>query len=275
MTIRNLILSMAAVAMLSSAGVAQAGTIDYTGPNTMPGSSMTGWRGSTVWYAGVSESNDDTASRFGAPASITGNAIDFNPTGFFANAPSAGQNSEITDSQLSFTVVALNGTIIENLSLTESGDTTLTGNPASTLTASSVTTFVFVDITEVDGVAIEPINVPATMTFTPSGGTYSLAQDSDGSFPIFSTAWFGEVLIDIDAALQQEVADNPGFSFVNGATRLDVTLNNTLTAISADGESAFIAKKDFDGLTVTANVPEPASLALCVLAMLGWAARRR
>lgn len=45
------------------------------------------------------------------------------------------------------------------------------------------------------------------------------------------------------------------------ATEVDFTLDNTLLAISEAGSTAFIAKKETDGLRVT-SVPEPATMLL-------------
>ncbi len=235
---------------------------------------MTGWMGNDVWYAGVSETINSpgpggpSAALFGSPASITGNALDFDPQGFVADAPGPGFNSDITDSQLSFMVVALPGKVIDNIFFTERGDTTLIGNPTSFLTATSVTNSVFGEITHVNGSQLlTPVNVGGSMTFTPSGGDYSLSQDSNG-FPIFSAVWNGDLLLDLDQFLAEA-----GIS--GSATKVNLTFDNTLSAVSADGESAFIAKKDFDGVTIVTNVPEPSAAVLLGIATVGFMRRRR
>ncbi|MEN0110975.1 MAG: PEP-CTERM sorting domain-containing protein [Planctomycetota bacterium] len=256
------------------------GSITYTGPSMGPGgggSGMTGWAGTDVWYAGVTESNtqgpgDTTAQLFGAPATVTGNAIDFNPQGFEASvtASSPGFASEIVDSQLSFMVVALPGKVIDNLQFTEAGDTTLAGLPTSTLTKTTVTNEIFIDVLEVDGTPLNAVvNLQGNMTFTPSAGDYTLADDGDGVSPTFATDWSGVADIDIAAGLTAA-----GFDFIAGATKINVTLDNTLTATAVNGESSFIRKKDFDGLTVTSNIPEPTTLALLAFGV-AVAARRR
>ncbi|WP_146571886.1 PEP-CTERM sorting domain-containing protein [Botrimarina hoheduenensis] len=249
--------------------------IVYVGPDEGPDGpgGMTGWMGADAWFGQVTESNDEgpggsDAMLFGAPTSVSGNSLDFSPTGFLASVNSTGPLvSEIVDSQLSMMIVAKPGKVLDNLRFTEAGDTTLAGNPASFTTASSVTNEVFIDVVEVDGMPISGFNIQAQMTFTPSGGTYSMAQDSNG-FPIFSTDWSGSVDVDIAQALLNE-----GIAFQFGVTKINVTLDNTLTAVASDGGSSFIKKKDFDGLIITTNIPEPSSLAL--LALAGLAARRR
>lgn len=248
------------------------GTLNYVGPTPMGG--LTGWEdwanGGTVWYGGISETNDEggggsAVSLFGAPSSVGGNAIDFNPT-FHANASDGA--SSIVDSQLNFMVVANSGRAISNLLFSEAGDTTLAGigiNNLANNAITSVTAKFFVDIVEVDGTPLGvPVNLTAEMEFmpvgstaTPPGGKWSLNDDGDGL--AYDTIFAGDVIIDVTNALVMS-----GINFQSGATKLNITLDNTLTAIStANGYSATIAKKDFDGVTVTVNtVPEPGSAAL-------------
>lgn len=260
-----------------SAPVTLAGTINYTGPMPGPGG-MTGWLGDDVWYGGVSESNtegtggDDgmTASLFGAPTAVTGNAIDFSPTNFEAQSEDGG--FDITDGQLNFMVVAAQGKVINNLQFTEAGDTTLGGSPSTDATFSSVTTDIFIDVIAIDGVNVPTIiNIQDSMTFTPSGGFFELNTDSGGGF-FYQTVWNGFVLIDIEQALIDQ-----GIDFVNGATKINVAIDNTLSANSILGTSSFIKKKDFDGITVTSNVPEPSTTLLAMLGCLAslTSARRR
>jgi hypothetical protein len=222
-------------------------------------------------YLDVTEdanSAGDDPPLFGAP-NISGDSLDFDPVGFSASATGASGN-DITDGNLKFDIVAKPGKYLTNVQFAEAGDATLAGF-GTDATFVSVTAMLFIDIEEVDGVAITPVNVMASMAFTPSGA-YDLATHGGGG-PLFSTGWSGSVTID----LLQALTDN-NVPFVNGATRVTFNLDNTLTALSEAGTSSLIAKKDFDGLTVTANVPEPGSLALASLALLGLSAsllRRR
>lgn len=248
---------------------ALAGTIDYTGPMPGPGG-MTGWVGSDVWYGGVSESNDDTVSRFGAPQSITGNSIDFDPVGFVAQSDN-GEGAVTVDSQLNMMVVALPGKVIDNIQFSEAGDTTLNGSPVADFAVTTVTTSIFVDVLEIDGSPVgSPININTSMLFTPSDGDYVLSVDGSPITFTYNTIWTGLAQIDI----KQFLIDN-NIDFINGATKLGIALDNTLTANSISGSSAFIAKKDFDGLTVTTNIPEPSTALLVMLAISSVAASRR
>ena len=55
-----------------------------------------------------------------------------------------------------------------------------------------------------------------------------------------------------------------GTPFVRGATKVTVNIDNVLVATSQAGTSATIAKKDF--ITITTNIPEPASACLILMA---------
>jgi hypothetical protein len=160
---------------------------------------------------------------------------------------------------------------------------------ATQVTATGVLDIHEIDITD-DGVfnatPINHISVPFSLTFTPSGGTYFLGTDGGGG-PLYHTPWTGSATIDIDAIL---VANGypvpPGPLDPNGgATKISIDLDNTLTAVSQAGTSAHIAKKDFGGITIRANVPtepggdpeipEPTTAALVGLGLVAFAAGRR
>jgi hypothetical protein len=253
-----LLVGAVSLGLLLSAGVdVQAAPINY-------GDFM----GNTVTYVDVTEDSNsgDTPPLFGPPT-VSGDSLDFDPVGFDANATGAG-GVDVTDGNLNFMVVAKPGFGIENLSLSEAGDTTLAGfGGLGTFTA--VTADGVLNISMVDGVGINVISVPFALTFVPSGGTFDLASDGGGG-PLFHTFWSGGVVIDIDSIL---LANN--ISFNRGASKISVNLDNTLTALSEDGTFSLIAKKDFGGLSITTNIPEPTTFALVGLAVLGLAAARR
>jgi hypothetical protein len=254
--------------------------------------------GSNVIYVDVTEDSgeDEALPLFGEPT-VTENSIDFNPVGFDASSMDGG--SDITDSNLVFMVTAKSGARLQSLTFSEAGDTTLAGNvPMGSMnTASSVTATGVLDIQEVDvdgdaifdPVGINHISVPFSLTFTPSGGTYFLGTDGSGG-PIFHTPWTGSATLDIDAILiANGIMVPPGVNDPEGgATKISIDLDNTLTAVSADGTSSHIAKKDFGGISIRTNVriepggdpsepiiPEPASLVLAGLGFLGLFQGRR
>jgi hypothetical protein len=215
--------------------------------------------GTNVDYVGVQEESttDPGNGFFGAPT-VAGDSMDFNPQAFAANATNG--SSDITDSNLQFMIVAKPGKQINTITFTEAGDTSLTGFGGDAFT--SVTTTLFIEIAEINGVPVS-INVPtAGLAFSPSGGTYQLSVDGAPN-PFYATSWTGGVLVDL---------------LTNGVTKVNVSLDNTLNAASQAGTSAFIQKKDADGLIITVDiVPEPASAISGLLAVVlgGGLARRR
>jgi len=233
--------------------------------------------GANVTYVDVTEdSGSEPLPLFGAP-NVTGNSIDFNPTGF--DASSANVGSDITASNLSFMVAAKPGSRIQSLLLTEAGNTTLAGNvPSGSMgTASAVFASGVLDVHEVDFQPINHISVPFSLTFNPSGGTYFLGTDGGGG-PIFHTEWTGSVNMSVESIL---IANGYMIPPAQGATKISVDLNNVLTAVSQAGTSALISKNDFGGVTIRIDavgdpgIPEPGCLTLAAIGALTLAARRR
>jgi hypothetical protein len=246
--------------------------------------------GTHITFVNVTEDSgaSEAIGLFGAPT-VTGNSMDFNPTGFDATA--TGVASDITDSNLVFMVTAKSGSRIRSITLSESGDTTLAGNvtPGSMDTASAVFGSGVLDIHEVDFSGINHISVPFSFTYNPSGGTYFLGTDGGGG-PIFNTQWNGSVTLDVEAIL---IAN--GFTITpgvidpdNGATKISIDLDDTLIAVAQQGTTSLISKKDFSARAIRANVPsepgggvepvpEPGTLALAAFTALGLlvAYRRR
>lgn len=224
--------------------------------------------GNTVTYVAVTEdsSSGDTPPLFGPPT-VSGDTLDFNPVGFNAVASGAGGN-DITDGNLSFYVVAKPGKAISSLNLAEAGDTSLAGF-GTDATLTRVTGTGVLNINEVDGLGIGALSIPFSMTFSPTGGIYGLASNFGGG-PGGTIFWSGGKFLDVSGLL---TANN--IPFVAGATKISINLDNTLTALSQAGTFALIAKKDFGGLSVTVNVPEPTTALLCTLGACGVAIMRR
>ncbi|QDS96974.1 PEP-CTERM sorting domain-containing protein [Adhaeretor mobilis] len=229
----------------------------------------------TVDYLAVTEETLLTTSGkpdglFGAPT-VAGDSLDFDPIGFSASSTGGGP-SDILDVQLKFMIQAKDGNVIESIFLSEAGDTTLDNGFSSDDALSRVTANVFIDILEVDGVGVGGISVMGDMEFTPSDGDYQLSVDNPGGSS-YNSGWSGKFFREFGPIL----ADN---GLTGKVTKISVALDNTLTATSASGSTAFIAKKDSDGVVITTNpdkneVPEPTSLVLALGGLLALAGARR
>jgi hypothetical protein len=243
--------------------------------------------GTHVTYVNVTEDSgaDEPLVLFGPPT-VTGNSMDFNPTGF--DSESEDVDADITDSNLVFMATANSGSRISQITLSEAGNTSLSGNVTvgSMNTASAVFGSGVLDIHEVNFTGINHISVPFSFTINPSGGTYFLGTDGGGG-PVFNTNWTGNVTLDVDAIL---IANGfvipPGpIDPDGGATKISIDLDNTLVAVSQDGTESQIIKTDFNVGIIRSNVPtepggdpeipEPATFVLAGLSLVGLGLVRR
>jgi hypothetical protein len=240
--------------------------------------------GTSVVYSDVREDSNsgDTLPLFGEPSTvgpvtpgypavpcvlcgIPGNTLGFTPTGFGASASGAG-GIDITDGNLSFKVAAKPGSAISNLLLSEKGDLTMAGT-GTDLTNVGVAASGSLNISEVDGIGINTISVPFSVAMSPSGGTFGYLTDGGGGpFPYFDN-WSGSLLLDVNGILTTAVGNGEIPAFTLGATKISINLDNTLVAMSQEGTSALIAKKDF-GVNISVNIPEPTSCGLAVIGLL-------
>jgi hypothetical protein len=128
--------------------------------------------------------------------------------------------------------------------------------------ATTVVGDVFIDITELDGVPVAGINLSTSMDFT-SLGTYDTLTEGNGTH-----VWSGVLALNIEAFL-----DANGYAGQQ-ATRIDVSLGNTLTAFAENGAVASIRKDEVRGLAVKV-VPEPGTALLLALGLAGLEATGR
>ncbi len=222
--------------------------------------------GSSVQFLQVTETvnaGGQTAPIFGPPQ-IIGDQLDFDPKGFATVATNG--NASITDGQLDFTLMSVVGYAIESLSIDEGGDFTLVGNGTAATNVSFSLSLATLKVLEVDGISLF---APITLDPVAVSGNKNLASD-----PGIGQFWALSSVYDVNAALIAE-----GVSFNFGATKIEITLDDTLTAISELGTIAAIAKKDFVVIGVStvvgSAIPEPSTAGmLCVLG-LAIARRRR
>lgn len=208
--------------------------------------------GTTVNFLNVSESSVSESIALYHDPVVAANTLDFNPQNFGAFAAGAG-GIDLTDGQLSLTMVGTNGYAIPTIKFWEVGDFTLIG-AGTAGTFVDVTANFYINITKVDGVGITPVNLGGSMTFSPVGsGTFTLPGN-----PGFGLLWGGMINFDINNALTLA-----GVPYLNGATEVQFTLDNELIALSELGTIARIQKKDFQGsVGISVIVPEPSILAL-------------
>jgi hypothetical protein len=226
--------------------------------------------GNTVIYEDVTESSGtDPVPLFGAPI-VSGDSIDFNPVLFNAFSQFGSPPVDLTNGLLSFVLKAKPGFALNNVTFNEGGLTIVTGTGTDN-TYTKVSAVGFLNIYEVDHIStgINPVSTQFQMTFTHrADGLWELATDGLARPEV----WTGSDFVDLDAVLTAA-----GVPFTFGATKVSVVLNNSLIASSESGSTAFIDKKDFGGLSITVNIPEPSTaiLAVACFGLLGLSTRRR
>ncbi|MEO0530151.1 MAG: PEP-CTERM sorting domain-containing protein [Planctomycetota bacterium] len=221
-----------------------------------------------VMYLNVEETNAYATSLFapepgtGSPTA-SGNAIRFDPQGFQA---SANGGSQTTTSTVTMLLMAQPGKVIENLLVSELGDYTLSGLAGGVASVEVGADFSWT-ILEVDG---SPVSLPTQMDSLqvnggagPNGGLLTRPGDDGTALP-----WDGTVLLDFDAYLANAAISG-------SATKVEVAFTNNLSATADAVSNAFIKKKEIGGFAVTANIPEPTTLALLVAAVSGLLSSRR
>ena len=218
--------------------------------------------GSSVMYLDVTETANTTGDEepLYGPPSIIVDTLDFDPGGFSAVA--LDDLSDLTDGQLNFTLMGQPNVAISSITLSESGDYSLTGTGTAATRISYAVAISQVTVLELDGVTLSS---PVTLSAASASGGDDLSNGSD-----LLTPWSLSLTYDVNAALT-----NAGVDFQFGATKLEIALNNSLAAISEPLSIAYIAKKDFKINVSSEVIPEPTSFALAGMILGGLALLRR
>lgn len=240
--------------------------------------------GTEVTFIDVKESSVSALPLYGAPSTVvgppggifpclpangctvSGNSLHFSPQLFDSESNNQVPPNETTDGQLTFLTTSKPGQAIKNINFQEAGAFSVSGFAASNTNDTFVEATGVGNITvlEIDGNSnIVPVVIPINLAivYDPNVGPNVAANKwrflSEGAA---AGSWSGNQLIDIKQAIL-----NAGRPVNAGATKISVNFDNILVAQSEKLGGARIDKKLF--LTVTVNVPEPASCGLAFMAV--------
>ena len=220
----------------------------------------------SVMYLDVTESASspgDIEPLFGGP-SILVNSLQFTPdSSRLAATTTSPSIPDLTQGSLTF-VLEGTGAAITSFALSASGHLTLAG-PVGVGASAEVVYGIGVSsisVLEIDGL---PVSSPLVLPGSDVSLTADLADGAHDNAP-----WTMTHIYDVNAALT-----NAGVSFQTGATLLAIGLSNTLVAqVDTVGEAS-VSESSFNIMATTRAVPEPATLVLMSLGVLGMATRRR
>jgi hypothetical protein len=179
------------------------------------------------------------------PIIASGNSLLLFPNNF--SAISAGGGIAQTGSLLQAEIMATGAMTIDEIIITEFGDTDLSGI-GTAATGSFVSMSGFVTVTNTTAGPITPVVINFIGTFTP---TDFLALPLN----LGLTLWSGTASIDVAAV-------------VPGATKATISFDNDLLAASEVGTTSLIQKKVGGPISIIV-IPEPGSAALMGAGLLG------
>ena len=208
--------------------------------------------GDTMKFWQITESTfTHSTALYGTPE-VIGDSLQFDPSAFGLDV--TGGPLDFMDGMLDTTITSLPGTYIGAISFAEYGDVSIYGTGTAD-TKANVANLITVKITEIDGVPTVVPTLQLNTVFSPSDGDWNLADDGQK----FGVQWQGVIYADVDAWIVEK-----GFS--GHATKVELTMDNQLGVDSEAGSTAYIRKKETDGIKVTPMeeipIPEPTVLAL-------------
>lgn len=216
----------------------------------------------SVQYLNVSDVN----GLFGAP-SVSLNSLDFTPTAFQAQCTQCPTGVAVSDI-LTLDILASAGQQIDSIEITEALDWALQSFDPAGFAAATVSASIFIDILEVDGSTVNGINANASVVYSPSSNVFV----SGFALPP------GGIITGTTGAIDiQGIVANAGSQ--GDATRVRISLDNTLTVFHDGTGFARIRKRDADFVSLTVNggnpIPEPTTAVLLLGGLAVLAARRR
>lgn len=185
-----------------------------------------------------------TDALFGEPT-ITPSGFWFDPPAFFSSATNGGADN--TDSEMQVRVKQTAGALVEVI-ITETG--TYTGTAGSEFSA-----FTDITLTQIDPFAFPPLHNVSADTYV--DGVY----DADGNWVLGadgSGTWVKQVTIDLTTYT------------AGGWNEFRLNIHNFLQTTASVGGSAYIEKTGVD-----VHVPEPTTVGLLALGLVGLGVRRR
>jgi len=212
------------------------------------------YAGSNLEFLDVAEASaTSVVPVFGAPT-VSGDSLLFAPENAEASSSSGG--TDFLDGQLTTTIRANAGYGINQLSISEAGNYSLSGAGAAATEVSAGLASTL-SILEINGTAL---SIPIIVSQN-ADAYFNLAASGGEDLP-----WSLSVLFDIDDVL----ADN---ELSGMATLVTLTFDNTLGAVSEAGSEASIAKDSVVIGVVASPVPEPSAIVLLGVAVLAIAGR--
>ena len=222
---------------------------------------------------------------YGEPMIVDDDVLSFGTPNFAAIADPSTE-FDATDGFLAFTLEANPGYAIPTLDLYEFGAIQMHSNSGGSLeTWTNVIAPVFVEVKDLvladgtpDGLIVpvpEPLFIKSPIPVSPLGSSPPGWNSMDD---IDVTQWIATMEIDLVQRVLDEFPDIDAQMPLEGVARLDLTMNNILTAAVEDTDSfAFVDKKHTDvrpGLVVV-GVPEPAGVFIVFATVAAMIAHRR